>query len=73
MILIDWARFEFRGYPRNYLNKFVRALRQVDVKTVNRVLREYFHPQQLSFLVVGPAGSQVPLRSIWPELRTITP
>ncbi len=72
-IVDDWARFEFRGYPRNYLNKFVRALRQVDVKTVNRVLREYFHPQQLSFLVVGPAGSQVPLRSIWPELRTITP
>lgn len=67
----DWARFEFWGYPRDYLKIFTRRIRDVEMEDVKRVLRERFHPEQLSYLVVGPQWLWQQTTANWPALELI--
>lgn len=71
-IASDEARFEFWGYPKNYLEKFVEEIRKVDQKAVNRVLKQYFHPEKLSLMVVGPAAIEQELKKEWPGMTRMT-
>lgn len=65
-IVQDWARFEFWGYPRDYLKYFADKIAQVGVKGVNRVLKEDFHPDKLSVMIVGP-------EKLWPAIKARQP
>ncbi len=62
----DWARFEFWGYQRNYLKHFAEKISKVEVDDVNRVLREDFHPDKLSVLIVGS-------EKLWPAIKARHP
>lgn len=68
----DWARFESWGYPRNYLATFAKEIGKVDVDDVNRVLVEYFHPDQLSYMVVGPRWLSTQVQKNWPALQIVS-
>lgn len=56
------AQFEYWGYPRNYLQYFSEQIGKVSDASVNRVLREHFHPEKLTVLVVGPENVLEQLR-----------
>lgn len=72
-IVADWVKFEFRGYPRNYLQLFMKKIEEVDVATVNKVLKKYFQPDKLSLLVVGPEALWQPLTKLWPGITRRNP
>jgi zinc protease len=46
-------RYEFYGYPPNFLELFRAGIEKVTTGDVNRVAKKYLHPEQMAILVVG--------------------
>jgi zinc protease len=52
-VLLEQMRYEFYGYPSDFLEQYRAGIEKVTVDDVNRVARKYVHPDQLAVLVVG--------------------
>ncbi|HEX2329425.1 MAG TPA: pitrilysin family protein [Candidatus Angelobacter sp.] len=52
-VLAERMRYEFYGYPPNFLELFRAGIEKVTTEDVNRVAKKYLHPEQMAILVVG--------------------
>jgi zinc protease len=52
-VLAERIRYEFYGYPQNYLEQFRSNIEKVTAADVDRVARKYVHPDNMAVLVVG--------------------
>jgi len=54
-VLAESMRYEFYGYPLNFLEQFRAGIEKVTPADVDRVAKKYIHPEKLAILVVGNA------------------
>ena len=54
-VLAERMRYEFYGYPPDFLERFRAGIEKVTIADVNRVARKYVRPDNLAILVVGNA------------------
>lgn len=67
------AMLDYLGFPPDYLSTFPSKIRAVTVADVQRVARQYMHPDRMVTLVVGPpAEMEKQLAGLGP-IRTVTP
>jgi len=52
-VLAEKMRYEFYGYPLDFLETYRSQIEKVTVDDVNRVAKKYIHPDNYSILVVG--------------------
>jgi zinc protease len=52
-VLAERMRYEFYGYPADFLEQFRAGIEKVTPADVDRVARKYLHPENLAVLVVG--------------------
>lgn len=52
-VLAERMRYEFYGYPADFLERFRAGIEKVTPADVDRVAKKYVHPERLSILVVG--------------------
>jgi zinc protease len=52
-VLAEKMRYEFYGYPLDFLERYRSEIEKVTVDDVNRVAKKYLHPEQYPTLVVG--------------------
>jgi zinc protease len=52
-VVQDRARYDFYGYPPDYLTVYQRAIRETSLDQVQSALKKYFFPDQLKILIVG--------------------
>jgi zinc protease len=52
-VLAEKMRYEFYGYPPNFLELFRAGIEKVTPADVDRVAKKYLHPEKLAILVVG--------------------
>ncbi len=66
-ILRERMRYEFYGYPADFLERYRAAIEKVTAADVARVAEKYVHKDQLAVLVVGKAADfEKPLASFGP-------
>jgi zinc protease len=64
-VLAERMRYEFYGYPPDFLERYRAAIEKVTPQDVGRVARKYIHPEQFAVLVVGNAsGFDKPLSTL---------
>src|SRR5258707_5642711 len=54
-VLAERMRYEFYGYPPDFLEHYRTAIEKVTPADVDRVARKYIHPDKMAVLVVGNA------------------
>jgi zinc protease len=54
-VLAERMRYEFYGYPPDFLEQYRAGIEKVTAADVDRVARKYIHPDRLAILVVGNA------------------
>lgn len=54
-VLAERIRYEFYGYPPDFLERYRAGIEKVTPADVDRVARKYLHPEGLAVLVVGNA------------------
>ena len=54
-VLAERIRYEFYGYPPDFLERYRAGIEKVTPADVDRVARKYVHPDRLAILVVGNA------------------
>lgn len=54
-VLAEKMRYEFYGYPADFLERYRAGIDKVTPADVDRVARKYLHPERLAILVVGNA------------------
>src|SRR5438270_2276430 len=52
-VLAERMRYEFYGYPPDFLERFRAGIEKVTPADVDRVARKYIHPERMAVLVVG--------------------
>lgn len=52
-VLAERMRYEFYGYPANFLELFRVGIEKVTTADVDRVAKKYLHPEKMAILVVG--------------------
>jgi len=52
-VLAERMRYEFYGYPPDFLERFRTGIEKVTPADVDRVARKYIHPDKMAVLVVG--------------------
>jgi zinc protease len=52
-VLAERIRYEFYGYPADFLERYRAGIDKVTPADVDRVARKYLHPDRLTVLVVG--------------------
>jgi len=52
-VLSEKMRYEFYGYPPNFLEMFRAGIEKVTPSDVDRVAKKYLHPEKMAILVVG--------------------
>jgi zinc protease len=52
-VLAERMRYEFYGYPPDFLERFRAGIEKVTPADVDRVARKYVHPEKMAVLVVG--------------------
>jgi zinc protease len=53
--VVQLLTLEFNGYPQDYLETLLDRYRAVTVADIQRVARQYLHPDATTILVVGDA------------------
>jgi len=64
-------RYEFYGYPLDYLEQYRKGIESTNKEDVLRVAKEYIHPDKLIILVVGPPGEYINELAKFGKLDTI--
>lgn len=54
-VLSERMRYEFYGYPSNFLEQYRTNIEKITPADVDRVARKYLHPDKMAVLVVGNA------------------
>ena len=54
-VLAERMRYEFYGFPPDFLEQFRAGIEKVTPADVDRVARKYLHPDKMAVLVVGNA------------------
>jgi zinc protease len=54
-VLAERMRYEFYGYPPDFLEHYRAGIEKVTAADVDRVARKYIHPEKMAVLVVGNA------------------
>jgi zinc protease len=54
-VLAERMRYEFYGFPPDFLEQFRAGIEKVTPADVDRVARKYLHPEKMAVLVVGNA------------------
>lgn len=67
------ARFSLYGYPEGYVQAFRRRIMQVTLADVQRVAKQYLHPDQLRILVVGDPKTLRSQLAPFGKVEMITP
>lgn len=49
-------RYEYYGYPQDFVEKLMAGIREVTKADIKRVANEYLHPDKFVMLAVGKAG-----------------
>jgi zinc protease len=52
-VLAERMRYEFYGYPPDFLERYRAGIEKVTTADVDRVARKYIHPEKMAVLVVG--------------------
>jgi zinc protease len=52
-VLAERMRYEFYGYPADFLERYRSGIDKVTAADVDRVARKYLHPDRFAILVVG--------------------
>ncbi len=52
-VLAERMRYEFYGYPQDFLERYRAGIEKVTPAEVDRVARKYIHPEKMAVLVVG--------------------
>jgi zinc protease len=55
-VLAERMRYEFYGYPPDFLEHYRTGIEKVTAADVDRVARKYIHPEKMAILVVGNAA-----------------
>lgn len=63
-IVVSRVRYDYFGYPKNYLAEFQKQIESVDVGQIRDVLAKYFFPDRLKLIVVGDKTKIPNLRSL---------
>lgn len=65
-------RYEYYGYPTDFIFQYQNAVRNVTREDIRRVAQEYLQPDQIVTLVVGNQGEiNPPLSALSPEVTTV--
>jgi zinc protease len=65
-------RYEYYGYPEDFLFRYQRAVKATTIEDVQRVAQKYLQPDKLVTLVVGNAQAiQPPLTSLSAEVTSV--
>ena len=65
-------RYEYYGYPEDFLFRYQRAVKATTIEDVQRVAQKYLQPDQLVTLVVGNAQAiQPPLTSLSADVTSV--
>jgi zinc protease len=54
-VLAERIRYEFYGYPPDFIERYRTGIEKVTAADVDRVARKYIHPEKRAVLVVGHA------------------
>ena len=66
-VLSERMRYEFYGYPPDFIERYRRGVEAVTLADVARVAKQYIHKDKLAVLVVGnPAEFGQPLEKLGP-------
>jgi zinc protease len=64
--------YEYHGYPRDFLFQYQKAIAAVTKADILRVAKQYFRPQDLTFVAVGnPQEFGTPLSALGMKAETI--
>ena len=69
-VLLERMRYEFYGFPADYLEQYRAAIEKVTAQDVKRVATKYVHPKEFALLVVGAPDVRDELKPMEP-LQTI--
>ena len=65
-------RYEYFGYPEDFIFQYQRGVKATTIKDVQRVAQKYLQPEQIVTLVVGNGDDiQPPLTSLGTEVKTV--
>ncbi|MGA9378930.1 MAG: insulinase family protein, partial [Phormidium sp.] len=65
-------RYEYYGYPPDFLFRYQRNVEATTAADVQRVARQYLQPEKLATLVVGnPTAIQPPLTTLTAEVTNV--
>jgi zinc protease len=65
-------RYEYYGYPEDFLFRYQRAVKATTIEDVQRVAQKYLQPDKLVTLVVGNAQAiQPPLTSLSADVTSV--
>ncbi|MDY7015933.1 MAG: pitrilysin family protein [Cyanobacteriota bacterium] len=65
-------RYEYYGYPKDFIFQYQRAVKEVTAEDVQRVANEYLRPEQILTLVVGNQSEiQPPLSTLDSTVRVV--
>jgi zinc protease len=70
-VLAERIRYEFYGYPPDFLERFRAGIEKVTTADVDRVARKYIHPEKMAVLVVGKAADFDRDLATFGEVKTI--
>jgi zinc protease len=54
-VLAERMRYEFYGFPPDFLERYRTGIEKVTPADIDRVARKYIHPEKMAVLVVGNA------------------
>lgn len=67
----DAVKFYLWGYPEDYLSRFQQEIATLQVEDINRVARQYLHPDQLQLLVVGDPENGSSLKERFGKMKKV--
>lgn len=70
-VLAEKMRYEFYGYPMDFLERYRTAIEKVTTDDVLRVAKKYIHPEQLATLIVGNPNELADQIKTWGAVNNI--
>jgi predicted Zn-dependent peptidase len=72
-VVAQWARLEYYGYPKGYLENYRKNIAQVSKKDVLRVAKKYLQPDRMILVVVGDEKKFDKPLSTFGKVREVVP